>query len=78
MSTHIKTIKGSYHKEVSAAFKVTHEKAEISLIKFSNGKKLGNSIQLNIDQEEGYDSYIHLTKQQCEELTKALSEWINQ
>lgn len=73
MSTYIRTIKGSFHKEVSASFKVTHSNAEISLTRFYNGKKRGANIQLTIMGDEE-TSHIHLTKKQCEKLAKVLLE----
>jgi hypothetical protein len=73
MSTEIKTIKGSYHKHVSASYKVTHEDAELYLTRFFNGKNRGTNIQLTIQGGDGI-SYIHLTQKQCEQLSKVLLE----
>lgn len=76
MSTEIKTIKGTCHYYPRrGSFDVEHKDAEVSLIRFSNGKDRGVNIQLTVTQDGEYGtSYIHLTKEQCEELTKVLNE----
>lgn len=76
MSTKIKTIKGSchYHPRMGS-FDVEHKDAEVSLTRFFNGKNRGANIQLTVSQDGEYgSSYIHLTKEQCEELAKVLNE----
>lgn len=70
MGTEIKTIKGSYHRQIDTTFKVAHEKAELSITRFYNGKKRGANIQLTITQET--TSYIHLTEIQCKKLAQVL------
>jgi hypothetical protein len=72
MSTHIKTIEGSYHQNVSASYKVTHEHAQLSLVRFYNGKKRGSNIQITIHGDS--IAYIHLNEEQCKELAIALLE----
>lgn len=74
MSTKIKTIKGSCHKHVSASFEVTYEDAELHLTRFYNGEKRGTNLQLTISNPIDGSSYIHLNKEQCEELGKLLLE----
>ena len=76
MSTKIKTIKGSYHYHIrKGTFDVIHSEAEISLIRFFNGKDRGVNIQLSVYQAgDDNTSYIHLNKKQCKELAKALNE----
>lgn len=75
MSTELKTIKGTCHKDTSASFKTTHGDAEVYLTRFFNGKDKGVNIQLTVNQEGQYGtSYIHLTKEQCEELAQTLLE----
>ena len=76
MSTEIKTIKGSCHYHTNlGSFDIEHRDAEVSLTRFYNGKDRGANIQLTVAQEGEYGtSYIHLTKEQCEELAKVLNE----
>lgn len=76
MSTEIKTIKGScHHHSRKASFDVTHKDAEVSLTRFFNGKDRGTNIQLTVSQDGLHgSSYVHLTKEQCEELAKILNE----
>jgi hypothetical protein len=76
MSTEIKTIQGSCHFHTNnRTFDVEHRGAEVSLTRFYNGKDRGASIQLTVSQEGYYGtSYIHLNKEQCEELAKVLLE----
>lgn len=76
MSTEIKSIKGSchYHSK-KGGFYVEHKDAEVHLTRFFNGKERGRNIQLTVSQDGEYGtSYIHLNKEQCEELAKALLE----
>lgn len=76
MSTSIKTITGSCHiYPTNKAFDVQDRPAELYLTRFYNGKK-GTEIQLTIRQSIApFDtSYIHLSKEQCEELAKVLQE----
>ena len=75
MSTKIKTIKGSchYHPRMGS-FDVEHKDAEVSLTRFFNGKNRGTNIQLTISNDVYGTNYIHLTKEQCEELAKVLNE----
>lgn len=76
MSTKIKTIKGSchYHSR-GGGFDVEHKDADVYLTRFFNGKERGCNIQLTVSQDGKYGaSYIHLNKEQCEELAKALLE----
>ena len=75
MSTEIKTIKGSchYHPRMGS-FDVEHKDAEVSLTRFFNGKNRGTNIQLTISNDVYGTNYIHLTKEQCEELAKVLNE----
>ena len=75
MSTQIKTIKGSchYHPRVGS-FDVEHKDAEVSLTRFFNGKNRGANIQLTISNDVYGTNYIHLTKEQCEELAVVLNE----
>ena len=79
MSTEIKTIKGSCHSHPRrGSFDVEHKDAEISLTRFFNGKDRGANIQLTVSQNGEYGtSYIHLNKEQCEELAKTLLECFN-
>ena len=76
MSTEIKTIKGSCHKDVLADFEVKHAEAELHLTRFYNGKDRGRNLQLTVQQHDGYygTSYIHLTEEQCKELGQTLLE----
>lgn len=75
MSTHIKTIRGTYqYHPKRGSFDIEHKDAEIDLTRFYNGKKRGTNIQLTISQREHGDSYIHLNKKQCQILAKALLE----
>lgn len=79
MSTHIKTIKGSchVHRELNT-FNVDHTDAEVNLTRFFNGKEREANIQLTVTQNGRYGtSYIHLTKEQCEELAEVLKECFN-
>jgi hypothetical protein len=74
MSTEIKTIEGTCHSE-KKSFDVEHKSAEVSLTRFFNGKDKGTNIQLTVSQNGQYGtSYIHLNKNQCEELAKTLLE----
>lgn len=74
MSTEIKTIKGTCHfYPRRGTFEVCHKDAEVSLTRFFNGKDKGPNIQLTVQQDGEYGtSYIHLTKEQCEELAQTL------
>ena len=75
MSTEIKTIKGSCHYHPrKGSFDVEHKDAEVSLTRFFNGKNRGTNIQLTISNDVYGTNYIHLTKEQCEELAKVLNE----
>lgn len=75
MSTKIKTIKGSCHYHPrKGSFDVEHKDAEVSLTRFFNGKNRGTNIQLTISNDVYGTNYIHLTKEQCEELAKVLNE----
>ena len=75
MSTEIKTIKGSCHYHPrKGSFDVEHKDAEVSLTRFFNGKNRGTNIQLTISNDVYETNYIHLTKEQCEELAKVLNE----
>ena len=75
MSTEIKTIKGSCHYHPrKGSFDVEHKDAEVSLTRFFNGKNRGINIQLTISNDVYETNYIHLTKEQCEELAKVLNE----
>ena len=75
MSTEIKTIKGSCHYHPrKGSFDVEHKDAEVSLTRFFNGKNRGINIQLTISNDVYGTNYIHLTKEQCEELAKVLNE----
>lgn len=79
MSTEIKTIKGTcHHHPRRGSYDVEDKDAEVSLTRFFNGKDKGANIQLTVTQEGEYGtSYIHLTKEQCEELSEALNECFN-
>jgi hypothetical protein len=79
MSTHITTIEGTYHSESNKDFSVKRSIAKLHLTRFFNGKELGPNIQLTVEQIGiGKDLlYIHLTKEQCEELGKVLLECFN-
>ena len=76
MSTEIKSIKGSCHYDSRrGGFDVQHGDADVSLTRFYNGKERGRNIQLTVCQDvEHGESYIHLNKEKCEELAKALLE----
>ena len=75
MSTQIKTIKGSCHYYPrNGIFDVEHKDAEVSLTRFFNGKNRGANIQLTVSNDVYGTSYIHLTKEQCEELAGVLNE----
>ena len=75
MSTEIKTIKGSCHYHPrKGSFDVEYKDAEVSLTRFFNGKNRGTNIQLTISNDVYGTNYIHLTKEQCEELAKVLNE----
>lgn len=75
MSTEIKTIKGSCHDHPrKGSFDVKYKDAEIFLTRFFNGKNRGTNIQLTISNDVYGTNYIHLTKEQCEELAKVLNE----
>ena len=75
MSTEIKTIKGSCHYHPrKGSFDVEHKDAEVSLTRFFNGKNRGTNIQLTISNDVYGTNYIHLTKEQCEELAGVLNE----
>lgn len=77
MSTEIKTIKGTchHHDLVGTSFITNHIDAEVSLTRFFNGQDRGSNIQLTVSQDGGYGtSYVHLSKEQCEELAKILLE----
>ena len=75
MSTEIKTIKGSCHYHPrKGSFDIEYKDAEIFLTRFFNGKNRGTNIQLTISNDVYGTNYIHLTKEQCEELAKVLNE----
>jgi hypothetical protein len=76
MSTEIKTIEGSCHNiDANNKFDVLESKASISLNRFYNGSNRGSEIQLTISAQNEYGtSYIHLSKEKCEELAKVLNE----
>lgn len=77
MSTEIKTMKGSCHYHPRRdSFDVQHKDADLYITRFFNGKDRGANIQLSIAQNGGDEgsSYIHLTKNQCDELAKVLLE----
>jgi hypothetical protein len=75
MSTDIKTIKGTCHQPIRGTFGVEHKDAEVHLTRFYNGADRGANIQLTVSQDGQYGtSYIHLSKEQCEELAKTLLE----
>lgn len=76
MSTEIKTIEGTCHKfNPKNQFKPDKVEATISLTRFFNGSDKGPEIQLTISANNEYGtSYIHLSKDKCEELAKVLNE----
>ena len=75
MSTEIKKIKGTCHLPLVTSLFDAHGEAELYLTRFYNGTDGGVNIQLTVTQEGEYGtSYIHLTKEQCEELGKVLLE----
>ena len=76
MSTDIKTIKGSCHYYPNrGTLQVEHKDAEVHLTRFYNGIERGRNIQLTVTQNAEYGtSYIHLNKEQCDKLSKVLSE----
>jgi len=77
MSTEIAEIKGSCHRHVGRGFEVIHEEATLHLTRFFNGKKRGANIQLTLSGTQLPHSYIHLTKEQCEELAEILKNCFN-
>jgi hypothetical protein len=77
MSTEIKTIKGTCHYYPrKGSYDIERKDAELYLTRFYNGKDIGTNIQLTVSQNGGEcgTSYIHLNKNQCEELAKTLLE----
>lgn len=73
MSTEIHEIEGTFHSNYYPNFTTTRDRATIHLNRFYNGKELGSQLQLTISQDKGGGtSYIHLSKEQCEELASAL------
>ena len=78
MSTEIATIQGTCHVP-AGGFNVKHNEAFLSITRFYNGKDRGINIQLTVSQNGDYGvSYIHLTKEQCEELANVLLNCFNQ
>lgn len=74
MSTEIHKMEGTHHDKVHGDFSVTRDKADLYLTRFFNGAKIGRQVQLTISQYgmNGTTSYIHLSKEQCEELAGVL------
>lgn len=74
MSTEIHEIEGTYHSNIYPNFTVERDKATLYLNRFYNGVDRGSELQLTVYQggRSGATSYIHLSKEQCDELASAL------
>lgn len=76
MGTYIGKIKGSFHvrKLIGKRHRTVHDPAEISVSRFHNGSKKGISISLLIEREDGECTSIHLTEDQCYDLSALLRD----
>lgn len=65
------TVKGTYHRYENQKV-VERPPAYLYASTFYNGQEFGKSVQITIDSEGEY-KYIHITKRQCLELARELS-----